>query len=76
MTDPAKRSLAIEAAEAIDPTLQTSSVVDVASAIDPTFRDRAVQLIADYQHGLDANSPRTTTELAGLKALLLGDAGS
>jgi hypothetical protein len=76
VNDPAKRSLAIEAAEAIDPTLQTSSVADVATAIDPTFRDRALQLIADYQHGLDAGAPRTTRELVELKTLLLGDAGS
>ena len=73
-TDPTKRTLAIEAAEAIDPTLQGATVADVAQAIDPTFHDRAAQLIADYQRGLEANAPRTSGELAELRALLLGNA--
>lgn len=71
-TDPAKRTLAINAAEAIDPTIATASAAEVAAAIDPTFQDRAAALIADYQHGLDSNAPRNSAEFAELKALLLG----
>lgn len=73
MTDPLpKRSLAIEAAEAIDPTIATASPAEVASAVDPSFALRAQQLIADYSHGLETGSPRTGSELAELKSLLLG----
>lgn len=73
MTDPVdKRSLAIEAAEAIDPSLTKATAIDVMSAVDPTFKDRAIALIDEYQHGLDTGSPRTASELSELKALLLG----
>lgn len=67
-----KRSLAIEAAEAIDPTIASASPAEVANAVDPTFTSRALQLIADYQHGMETAAPRSPTELAALKALLLG----
>lgn len=70
MNDADKRALAIEAAEAIDPSIATASAADVANAVDPTFSDRARQFVADYSHGLDTGSPRTASELAALKALL------
>lgn len=69
MTD--KRTLAIEAAEAIDPTLATASAAEVAEAVDPSFKARAAQLVADYEHGLESGAPRNGVELAELKALLL-----
>ncbi len=86
VTDP-KRDLAIEAAEAIDPTF-ASSAMEVAEALDPSIvdranarkaaaeerRNRAQLLIETYQQGLDSAGPRTAAELAELKALLLADA--
>ncbi len=72
MSDPIdKRSLAIEAAEAIDPSLVTASAAEVAQAVDPSFRDRANAFVAAYQHAMETGSPRTAAELAELKALLV-----
>lgn len=78
MTDP-KRDLAIQAAEAIDPTF-AGHAMDVAAELDPTIatkvgsnRVRAQALIDAYQHGMDANAPRNATELAELISLLLNN---
>lgn len=78
MTDP-KRELAIQAAEAIDPTF-AGHAMDVANELDPTIatkgsnnRIRAQALIDSYKHGMDANAPRNATELAELTSLLLNN---
>lgn len=78
MTDP-KRELAIQAAEAIDPTF-ASHAMDVANELDPTIagtvsvnRVRAQALIDGYRHGMDANAPRNATEFAELISLLLNN---
>jgi len=78
MTDP-KRELAIEAAEAIDPTF-AGSAKEIASELDPTIgtkaalvRVRAEAAIEAYQHGMESNAPRNSAELTELTSLLLGD---
>ena len=85
MTDADKRQLAIEAAEAIDPTIATDAQ-HLAETIDPSIKARAdarksradaerqwaETFISEYERGLEAASPRTMAELAELKAHLLG----
>jgi hypothetical protein len=85
MTDVDKRQLAIDAAEAIDPSI-AADAQHVAETIDPTIKARMLQhladvvslkqrgqaLLDDYQRGLDANAPRNAAELAEIKAIFDG----
>ena len=86
MSDDPKRDLAIEAAEAIDPSF-AGHAMDVARQLDPTIaqresaaaaqsaanRQRAEALIASYAQALANAAPRTSAELAELTSLLLND---
>ncbi len=85
MTDP-KRELAIQAAEAIDPTF-AGHAMEVAQSIDPSItarlqlaieqakanRIRAQALLDAYRQGMNANAPRTQSELNELTSLLLNN---
>lgn len=41
-------------------------------APEPSREDRITALLAGYAHGMESNAPRTSDELAELKALLEG----
>lgn len=53
-------------------TDDTTTAPQKVEAPEPTREERVAALIAGYEHGLDSNAPRTTAELAELKALLAG----
>ena len=40
------------------------------AAPEPTREERIAALLAGYQHGMESNAPRTSAELAEIKALL------
>ena len=78
MTDP-KRELAIQAAEAIDPTF-AGQAMDIANELDPSIattassnRLRAQAVLDSYRAGMVANAPRTQGELNELTSLLLNN---
>lgn len=39
---------------------------------EPTREERIEVLLAGYAHGMESNAPRTSAELAEIKALLAG----
>lgn len=60
MTDEAKA-----AADAATPAASAKPVEP-----EPTREDRVKAWLAGYEHGMNSNAPRTSAELAEIKALL------
>lgn len=72
--DPAPLAAKIEDAPAV-PVEREKNAHEIAAEEEANqpHDERARRLLAAYEHGLASNSPRTSAELAELKALLLGD---